>query len=135
VARYNADRPHQSLGMATPAERFSATQVREESAASEPSKLDVIAGEGPQTPPQPTSVHKVIRKADSAGSFGFATARYSAGRWLAGRFVTVRRVGDIVEVHYEGQLVKVHPRKHAKEKEETMSRQKRTLGRDACKAG
>lgn len=121
--------------MATPAERFSATQMRVEKAVSGPPQLDVIAGEEPQTLPQPTSVHEVIRKADSAGSFGFATARYSAGRWLAGRFVTVRCVGDIVEVHYEGQLVKAHPRKHAKEKEETMSRPKRKLGADTYKAG
>jgi hypothetical protein len=120
--------------MATPAERFSA-KAAEGIAVVERPQLDVILSEGPQTSPKPASVREVIRKADSAGSFGLATARYSAGRWLAGKFVTVRCLGDIVEVHYEGQLVKAHPRKHAKEKEETMSRQKRTLGLDICKAG
>jgi hypothetical protein len=71
----------------------------------------------------------VIREADSAGNFGLAGARYSAGRWLAGQLVVVRCAGDVVEIYHQGELVKAHPRKHAKEKEETMSRTKRIQAR------
>lgn len=54
-----------------------------------------------------------------------ARERYSAGRWLYGELVTVRCVGDVVEIYHDGQLIKAHSRKHSKQKEEMMHRRRR----------
>jgi transposase InsO family protein len=135
VEHYNTVRPHQALEMATPATRFYPAASHESREDSKPQLTAVSGNPAAGKPTASTRIHKVVRKVDVTGSFGLACERYSAGRWLYGELVTVRCVGEVVEIHHNGQLIKAHPRKHSPQKEETMHRRRRKSYKDKRKVG
>ena len=101
VHHYNYNRPHQSLGMAVPWDRFRLakhTPVQ----SREPVEVDVV----------PAAVPVVTRRVDTSGSISFAAAHYRAGVWLAGERVTVICDGGLVHLEHRGVLVATHARKH-----------------------
>jgi len=89
VGQYNQDRPHQSIGMRTPADRFhSGTAIP-------------VSVEESAVRPSPTEIHRrvwsnaVVRVADQA---------VSVGRPYAGELVTIRVQGAILHVLHDGRL-------------------------------
>ena len=106
VHHYNFERPHQSLGMAVPWDRFKL-------AVPEPVEPHAeIAVE-----PAPTAVPTVTRRVGRGGLISFAAARYRAGRWLAGENVTVVCEGGLVHLQHRGVLIATHARRHRIEKQ------------------
>ena len=105
VWHYNHERPHQSLGMVSPWERFKLAGERpamKESDNSEP------VSSGPVT----------TRRVSSNGTISFATAKYKAGgRWLAGQNVEVVCEDGLVKLFHRGELIETHARRHPIEKQ------------------
>jgi hypothetical protein len=85
VREYNFERPHQSLGMAVPWDRFRlAGNVQHlEVEASSPADVEVLAG-------------AATRRVGSTGLISFTGARYHAAVWLAGEDVAVICDGRLV---------------------------------------
>jgi transposase InsO family protein len=113
VASYNALRPHQALGMATPIERFALAGPQ---AAPLTGALEEVQ-EGEAITDQR---HDHIRRVDINGRIHFAGARYYAASGLARDSVTVRLVEDEVRIHYLGELLRTYQRRHPQEKEEVI---------------
>jgi transposase InsO family protein len=105
VRHYNYERPHQSLAMVPPWERFK------------------LAGERPAMKehdnPEPVSSGPVTtRRVSSNGTISFATAKYKAGgRWLAGQSVEVVCEDGLVKLFHRGELIETHARRHPIEKQ------------------
>jgi transposase InsO family protein len=98
VERYNAERPHQGIGMATPAERF---------ARGAPPHRLADAAPGSAAPATPSC----RRRVDSGGRITFEDHRYQVGGWLAGETVELACSGELVEVVHRGVLVASHARR------------------------
>ena len=105
VHEYNHDRPHQSLGMATPSERFRL-------ALAEPAELEV-----PVDDDQELTVPAATRRVGRNGLISFAAVSYRAGVWLAGEDVTVNCDGGLVHLHHRGALIATHARRHPIDKQ------------------
>jgi transposase InsO family protein len=102
VAFYNHQRPHQSLGMAPPWERFRL--------AAQPAPAAQTA---PPVSSQPVpAVPSATRRVSAQGTISFASTRYKAGRWLAGETVDVVCDGGLVHLHHRGVLIATHARRH-----------------------
>ncbi len=103
VGFYNRDRPHQSLGMAAPWERFrlaaTSSSTDDEQPAVEASADTVPAG--------PSATRKVAAK----GTISFASTPYKAGRWLAGQTVDVTCDRGLVHIYHRGVLIATHARR------------------------
>ena len=105
VHEYNFERPHQSLGMAVPWDRF------------------CLAAPSPLEPAPPVVVEAdpglpaATRRVGANGRISFARAQYQAGRWLAGEAVTVVCDGGLVHLHHRGVLIATHARRHTVDKE------------------
>ncbi len=108
VEHYNHDRPHQSLGMVAPWERFRL-------AASGPDPVDVDEVEPEVVGRSAGSV--ATRKVLASGLISFASTKYKAGRWLAGETVQVTVDGGLVQLHHRGVLIATHARHHKVEAE------------------
>jgi transposase InsO family protein len=112
VHHYNHERPHQSLGMVAPWERFKLAGERP----------TVIEGDDPG----PVSSGPVTtRRVGSSGTISFATARYKAGRWLAGQTVEVVCDAGLVKLFHRGELIEAHARRHPIDKETAGARRNR----------
>jgi len=113
VEHYNHDRPHQSIGMVAPWERFRLAPTAapvppvESMVAPVESSADAAASMPPAT----------TRRVDRKGLISFAAAKYRAGVWLAGQDVTVVCDGGLVQLHHSGVLVATHARRHAVDKQ------------------
>ena len=105
VHHYNFERPHQSLGMAVPWDRFRLVKA-------DPVEVDddVVAEPDPAMP-------TVTRRVDRSGSISFAATRYRAGVWLAGENVTVICDRGLVHLEHRGVLVATHARRHLIDKQ------------------
>jgi len=101
VEHYNHVRPHQSLGMATPWDRFKL-------ARNEPSRPAVEPAADPAGAMPPSATRRVASK----GTISFASAHYKVGVWLAGQNVEVVCEGALVQIHHRGVLVVTHARRH-----------------------
>ena len=112
VALYNHDRPHQSLGMATPWERFRLAAAEPVEEAEEGGELEGVTGQ-PSVPAGPAATRTVT----AHGLISFASARYHVGRWLAGQTVQVVCDGGLVHLWHRGVLVATHARRHRPEHE------------------
>ena len=97
VRSYNAERPHQGIGMATPAERFAP--------AAPPAPLEA-APEAERSVPATQR-----RRVDSGGRITFEDHRYQVGGWLAGETVELACADDLLEVIHRGVLVASHARR------------------------
>jgi hypothetical protein len=106
VREYNFERPHQSLGMAVPWDRFRLAQP-DQVELDEP----VIAESAAAVVPSGT------RRVGSKGLISFAAASYRAGAWLAGEDVSVVCDGGLVHLHHRGVLIATHARRHPVAKE------------------
>ncbi len=103
VNHYNHERPHQSIGMVAPFERFRL-------ASAQPVEADVTA---PAEPPPVAATRRVGRN----GLISFAAAKYRAGVWLAGQDVTVVCDGGLVHLQHRGVLIATHARRHVLDKQ------------------
>jgi hypothetical protein len=91
VAEYNKVRPHQSIGMLTPAERFA---LRDEA-------CEVILEEPPVDP-----LATVTRKVARNGVISVSHQVFSVGAALAGKLVTVHIDDDLLHVWCGGARVR-----------------------------
>jgi transposase InsO family protein len=99
VEHYNTERPHQSLGMASPVERFRLAQRRGE----------VVEAVEPPVVAAPTvRPAGVTRWVDQRGSVSLAGFRYRVGIVFAGECVEVVCHGGLVEIFHAGVLVATH---------------------------
>lgn len=106
VAHYNAERPHQGIGMACPAERF--TPVRSEPHMPLVALVEKAAA-APRAAPQ---VH--ARRVSPEGRVSFHDHRYQVGAWLAGESVELACAGGLLEVRHRGVLVASHAERRPK---------------------
>jgi transposase InsO family protein len=103
---YNFERPHQSLGMAVPWDRFRLAQPDRE-------ELDnTVARESAAS-----DASGATRRVGATGLISFAGARYRAGVWLAGEAVTIVCDGGLVHLQHRGVLIATHARRHPVDKE------------------
>lgn len=101
VDYYNHVRPHQGIGMVPPIRRF-------ELANPEPSRLE-LEGAAPDTT---VVVPVASRRVSGNGQISFATARYMAGKWLAGETVHITCEDGVVEISHRGVVVASHAQVH-----------------------
>jgi transposase InsO family protein len=112
VEHYNHDRPHQSLGMVAPWERFRLAATASPVAPAAPvARVEPSADAAASMPLSST------RRVDRKGLISFATTKYRAGVWLAGQDVTVVCDGGLVQLHHRGVLIATHARRHAVDKQ------------------
>jgi transposase InsO family protein len=96
VESYNAERPHQSLGMATPAARFALAARRE--AAEEPDAAVHAATDA--------DLRAVTRRVGHSGKISLAGELYHVGTYLAGETVGLELTdGGLLQVSHHGVLV------------------------------
>ena len=77
VEHYNAERPHQGIGMTPPLRRF-------ELAAAAPEPVAPLEGASEDEPPE---LRPLTRLVSANGTISFEATRYHAGAWLAGEAV------------------------------------------------
>jgi transposase InsO family protein len=119
VVYYNCERPHQSLGMTTPASRFTASGA---SAAQQdlplrlpPSLAALPAAPAPASPAPPAAAAssdlavEVDRVVPASGNMFAAGRQVWLGKPLAGQQVTLRLDRSTLHVFHHGQLIKTHP--------------------------
>ena len=119
VTHYNHERPHQSIGMVAPFERF---RLAEPSQAAEPTKAAAVAPKNPAPSANPTPAPSpanpaATRRVGTNGLISFAAAKYRAGVWLAGQDVTVVCDGGLVHLQHRGVLIATHARRHSVDKQ------------------
>jgi hypothetical protein len=127
VTGYNTTRPHQALGMVTPAQRFSAKpQVPSARAATS------LAPPRPAHPqPVSASPTEVTRIVGSNGCIRVAYQRLSVGRHLTGETVVARVEPTLLQIFHHGQLVRAVARdntldvRHLRAKEVSQRRRRR----------
>ena len=101
VGFYNGQRPHQGIGMVPPEQRFRLANP-------EASVLE-LEGTAPDTT---TITPTATRRVQSNGQISFASARYLAGRWLAGESVELVCEDGLVKIFHRGVLLVTHARRH-----------------------
>jgi transposase InsO family protein len=106
VTVYNFERPHQSLGMAVPWDRFRLVQPERVEPTESTTALELPEGTA------------ATRRVGSSGLISFAGARYRVGVWLAGEAVTVICDGGLVHLQHRGVLIATHARRHPLDKEQ-----------------
>ncbi len=113
VTYYNFERPHQSVGMQPPYERFRL-------AVTEPAEpaLPVDAAPPPPEPGRP----QVTRRVNSAGKVSLLGFSYHVGAWLAGETVVVESDGGLIQLYHRGVLVASHARRHPPGREPELAR-------------
>lgn len=114
VESYNTDRPHQSIGMVAPWERFrlAATEPSSQSDSAHRAEVPVVSS-GPAAPTLPSATRRV----GTSGTISFASQHYKAGVWLAGETVEVVCDGGLVHLHHRGVLIASHARRHQPDKQ------------------
>lgn len=124
VEHYNHDRPHQSLGMAVPWDRFKLAKT-------EPVN-PVGATDASADAPDPAGAMPELtatRKVSSNGTISFAAATYRVAMWLAGETVQIVCDAGLVHVHHRGVVVVTHARRHQPDKEKVSLRRAPTGSR------
>jgi transposase InsO family protein len=109
VQDYNTRRPHQALGMATPAQRF---QVPAD--PSMPPEPPLVVAQEPASPAagqsRPGGSGEIARLVHSNGVIVVTRQVCSVGRRYAGKQVTVQIEPNLLHVFCDGVLVKTIPR-------------------------
>ncbi|MDP9092653.1 MAG: IS481 family transposase [Actinomycetota bacterium] len=128
VIGYNTERPHQSIGMVPPIERFKL-------AADRLAAVDTTADDEPPTPVADASRPAgVIRWVDARGNVSVGKFPYKAGRVFAGEPVEVVCQRGLVELVYKGTLIATHAerrRPDAPSAGETLQAPRERRARDA----
>jgi transposase InsO family protein len=104
VAEYNHTRPHQSIGNVPPFQRF---------VLAAPTPGPKVADDEAPASLEPVTTRRV----GANGAISFATAHYTAARWLAGQTVEVVCEGGLVQILHRGVLIATHARRHPVEKQ------------------
>jgi hypothetical protein len=105
VAEYNTERPHQSIGMVPPIERFKLAAA---------GRVDVVEDDADADEPAPHATVDaarpagVVRWVDSSGHVSVGKVRYKAGRVFAGEPVEVVCQRGLVELVYKGTVIATH---------------------------
>ena len=120
VEHYNHDRPHQSLGMVPPWERFRLAKTEPGDVAD-----TVVEADPAGAMPALTATRKVSQN----GTISFAAASYRVAMWLAGETVQIVCDAGLVHVHHRGVVVATHARKHQPDKERVSLRRAPTGSR------
>jgi hypothetical protein len=99
VEHYNSGRPHQSIGMVLPVERFALAARR-----------DVVETVGEPAPVAPPAARPpgVMRWVDKRGLISLARFTYRAGRVFTGEPVEVVCQGGLVEILCMGVVIATH---------------------------
>jgi len=103
VTHYNAERPHQGIGMTPPLRRF-------ELAAAAPEPVVPLEGASEDEPPE---LRPLTRLVSANGTISFEAARYHAGAWLAGEAVELTLRDGLLEIAHRGVLVACHVHRRA----------------------
>ena len=101
VEDYNTARPHQSLGMRPPVDRFRFARPAEP--VTEPQPSPAISGGAP-----PRRVPGVTRWVDRRGCIRLARFEYRVGPVFAGQLVEAVVDGGLVQIYHHGVLVATH---------------------------
>jgi len=119
VDGYNRHRPHRSLGMATPASRFTTPAASDDQHGDLPLRLppSLIALPAATEPaPSPATVIssqtdavEIDRIVPASGNMFAARRQVWLGTSLAGQQVTLRLDHTTLHVFHHGQLIKTHP--------------------------
>jgi transposase InsO family protein len=120
VDHYNRERPHQSLGMATPASRFTAKTASSGQQQDLPLRLPPSLAALPPAPvpaspapPAPAATGdlavEVDRVVPASGNMFAAGRQVWLGKAMAGQKVTLRLDHASLHVFCDGQLIKTHP--------------------------
>ena len=96
VDDYNAERPHQGIGMASPEARFALAAKR--------------GVEGTETAPA-ADPHAVTRRVGHSGKISLCGELYHVGTYLAGETVDLELTEGLVHVSHRGVLVASHARR------------------------
>lgn len=113
VRHYNTERPHQALGMLTPAERF---QHDETVRAARPQPPDWTPARAPsaarsvsatRTAADPLRITRVVAK---QGIVAVAGGQYGVGRRFAGQTVTIVPDGNLLRFYIDDVLIRAHQR-------------------------
>jgi hypothetical protein len=116
VTYYNCERPHQSLGMATPASRFTASNASDGQQdlplRLPPSLAALPTGPAPASPAPAASSDLAVeidRVVPASGNMFAAGRQVWLGKPLAGQQVTLRFDHSTLHVFHDGHLIKTHP--------------------------
>ncbi len=118
VGEYNHDRPHQSIGMVAPWERFRLAQAPWPEAEASQAGAEAAASKAEAVMPSAT------RRVGRSGLISFAGAKYKAGVWLAGQEVALVCDAGLVHLHHRGVLIATHARRHVLDKQAAGLRRK-----------
>ena len=105
VATYNNERPHQSIGMVTPATRFALANTKDFAPPTEPAPEP----KPPKPTPAPEPGKGTGRDAlGRPGWIGLGGFKYHVGRWLAGEIVEVLAHDGLLTMAHRGVVVATH---------------------------
>ena len=104
VLHYNTLRPHQSVGMRPPIERFRLARSDEP----EPDLLADDAEPLADAEPPPG----ITRRVGQDGRIHLGGFAYGVGRWLTGEVVELIVADGLVEISHRGTLVATHAQRH-----------------------
>ena len=114
VCHYNTERPHQALGMLTPAQRF---QYDEAARALPPPQVPPrvkLSQRVKATPPPPDAraddPFRITRIVAKQGIVSVAGGQYGVGRRFAGWTVTIVPDGDLLRFYLDNVLIRAHQR-------------------------
>jgi hypothetical protein len=112
VAKYNAEREHQSVGNRPPAARFALARTQ--------------AYEGPGqagAKGEPKVKPRLRRRVRTNGTVSLLKINYHVGRFLAGQNVEVVLKDGLFEIFHDDVLVATHARRHPAERDTDLTRQ------------
>jgi hypothetical protein len=98
VEHYNAERPHQGIGMVAPLRRF-------ELAAKAPEPVATLEGAAEEPGPE---LRPLTRLVSGSGKISFEAASFHVGAWLAGEAVELTLRDGLLEIAHRGVLVACH---------------------------
>jgi transposase InsO family protein len=113
VRHYNYERPHQSLGMVPPWQRFQLAGERPKMATT----TNTASPTSTSVTSSMSSDPVTTRRVSANGTISFATAKYKAARWLAGQNVEVVCDAGLVKLFHRGELIATHARRHPVDKQ------------------
>ena len=102
IVTYNTERPHQSIGDRTPAERF---DLRSEPV------LELVEAEDTTPRAEDEAVPRLTRRVDKTGRIHLEGFAYVAGRHLIGEVVEIAFSRGLVEITHRGGVVASHARR------------------------
>jgi transposase InsO family protein len=103
VGHYNTLRPHQSVGMRPPIERFRL-------GGGDELAPELVDNDG--EPPEEELPPALTRRVGQDGRIHLGGFPYGVGRWLTGEVVEITLADGLVEVSHRGTLVATHAQHH-----------------------